>query len=190
VLALWRCANKHTRDNYDKKFLEQLADKIITLALSPFPVRSLEEYQYGRALRAGSNTASTATPAEKDALVRLRGQLAEGGFSKPKAGDSLNLAGDSLNLALAAPGPRRYVSVCEAALAAALSLVGGGDLSRMSAPEREAFLKRKESYVPLATLLPAADKLLLPDCPRLVREGEADHGEFEASRSNPGNDRR
>ena len=105
ILAFWCYARKRTQHSYDRPKLDQLANKIVLLAMTPHPIRSLEEYCFGRGLGGGSG----ATAADKAKREHVLDQLLQGGLE--------------IRILRMTPAhePKKYTSIAEACLVALLN---------------------------------------------------------------------
>jgi ERCC4-type nuclease len=168
ILALWKFVRSCTQHSYNSRTLDQVANKIFLLALTPHPVRSLEEYCFGRG---HGGAADVADHARRD---MIKEQLEQGG----------------LNTICITPIPanqeKRYYSIVEACLVAMMNeterRLGGKDidprvLNVMDDDSIKNMLGEKNMWVSLEDLIPAIDALLKPECPaRMTRAGDEDNG--------------
>ena len=168
ILALWKFARSCTQHSFKSRTLDQVTNKIFLLALTPHPVRSLEEYCFGRG---HGGAADTTDHARRD---KIRDQLEQGG----------------LNSVCITPIPanqeKKYTSIVEACLVAMMNeterrLVGKDIdprvLNVMDDDSIKNMLGEKSMWVSLQDLIPAIDALLKPECPaRMTRAGDEDNG--------------
>jgi hypothetical protein len=169
LLAFWKYSRTLTQHSYQRPKLNQLSKKMVALALSEFPIRSVEEY----AVR-------FAKTADIEALKEI---LQSGGVDRTATPiDTCRRDG-------------RYYSIPEACLVSILGEVESRATQancqvttnhhrRRSADEDLELesllllLQGKDYWVSLADLIPMTDARLRDDCcpAKLTRRQEADHG--------------
>ena len=161
ILAFWRCARRRVQHSYERAALDQLVNKIVILALTPYPIRSLEEYRYGQGFGGGSTNG-------------VETQLIEGGLQTIAIRTT------------PAHSPKKYFSIVEACLVAMLTEierrlsqknVDPRLLSVMDDAHLQGMLREKGMWISLEDLIPAIDALLKPECPaRMTRTQDEDNG--------------
>lgn len=169
IQAFWRHARRRTQHSYDRPKLDQLGNKIVLLALTPHPVRSLEEYCFGRGVGGGSG----ATAADRARRNDIEKQLMDGGI-KTNVISTIQYE------------TKKYCSIAEACLVAMLEEVErrlgneGRDVRMLRAMDDASIkevLREKSMWIDLEDLIPAIDALLRPECPaRLTRANDDDNG--------------
>lgn len=166
ILAFWMFARKRVQHSYDRAKLDQVVKRIVLLALTPYPIRSLEEYCFSRG--AGGGGGGGVDLPRRD---RIKSQLSEGGL-------------ETIRISTETDG--KYTSITEACLVAMLAQVerrldqqqiDRRVLTCGNASVVAALLGEKEMWVSLQDLIPAIDALLKPTCPgRLTRARDQEHG--------------
>lgn len=168
ILAFWRFARTCTQHSYKSKSLDQVCNKILLLALTPHPIRSLEEYCFGRG---HGGSADTADQARRDNIQK---QLEIGG----------------LNTTVITTTPsnqvKKYTSIVEACLVAMKMEterrltdkdINPRVLDVMDDASIKGMLGEKDMWISLEDLIPAIDALLKPECPgRMTRANDNDNG--------------
>jgi ERCC4-type nuclease len=168
ALAFWKFARSQTARSYQRPKLHTQAKRAVELALTEFPVRSLEEYMHF-----GSISSVTGSIQVRE---ELRSDLDAGKYNTvqtPVTGET--------------SVQRRYYTIAEACLSALLQHVErtlrrngeSPDMLRIldDAGKQEYLEKDKDMWVSLEDLIPAVDNLLRPECPgKLTRSKEADNG--------------
>eukprot|EP00934_Nitzschia_sp_Nitz4_P007927 Nitzschia sp. Nitz4//scaffold171_size48012//30994//33696//NITZ4_007129-RA/size48012-processed-gene-0.15-mRNA-1//-1//CDS//3329538713//7917//frame0 len=170
IRAMWAYSRTLLRESYNLTKLDSLCRRIRDLALSEFPLRSLEEYNYGAA---SSLFDAGATGTSYPTLQSLLEKHTSSNDDVPESSLQTH---------------RKYCSVVEAALVALLdhveqrAAVEGGDLSG-NARELLPFLSDKAQWIYLADLLPLVDERL--DSTFLgihvARQNDPDNGEAHYS---------
>ena len=173
ILALWKYARSLTHHSHDRSKLDQITKKIIALALSDHPVRSVDEYCFRYC---GGANASMAMGKEVRSTVLT--QLECGGLT-------------SLVTPVDACRDSRYYSIAEACLVAmrieihrrhlqqeqTIGYSHDSSLQDLDEVSLAAFLNQKESWLPLTWLIPQIDERLKEECPgRLRRPQDSDNG--------------
>jgi hypothetical protein len=177
VLAFWKHSKKLIQHSHDRQKLDQVAKKIVILALSEYPIRSLDEFT-----QRSSNSSSSSTGNNRDNRDAIRTMLESGDV------DRIATPVDSCR-------DGRYYSIAEACLVAMLSeterfaAVQSGSSSNANSTTTlkatmgdddeslKAVLENKDHWVSLASLIPQIDQRLKDECPgRLTRHGDADGG--------------
>ena len=156
LLALWSYARSLTLHSHDHSKLDQTIAKVIRLSLSPFPLRSLEEFC---ALCGGTGSIADF----KHRRAALEQQLDAGKM-------------DSYNVPVGVSRDGLYCSIPEALLVAMATEVdrrrrsqGAGSLSQQ--------LASKDMWISFEFLIPEIEKRLHPLCPgRMQRKKDADGG--------------
>lgn len=171
VLAFWKYARKLVHHSHQLSGLDICVKRVVRLALTTHPVRSLEEYCF-RKVTSGAVRESAESKANRD---KLKAQLEEVGWNRiitPTTSPSTN---------------RKYYSISEACLSAMLSEL---EIRRARRDDSQAVLSPSDSdeeiskilgdkglWVSLQYLIPAIDRLLRPECPaRLTKAGHDDNG--------------
>jgi hypothetical protein len=171
LLAYWKYSRTLTHKSFDRPKLDQTAKKILALALSEYPMRSLEEY-CARTYKVGGS----GTFAGRNKKDDVKYELDKGG-----------LAGFIANISTPVDACRngRYYSIVEACLVSVLVFVEVklraknvtlksvmDDDSRVST-----LLSDKATWMALQDLIPEVDKRLQDCCPgRLGRPNDPDWG--------------
>jgi hypothetical protein len=164
ILSFWTYARTLTQHSYTRPLLDQMAKKIVALAVSDFPVMSLEEYYFR-----GGNAASSQNA--RDARDTIQTQLESGGLSHYLTPVDACRTG-------------KYYSIAESCLVSLLATIEGrlgvGQASQMATMDTHTstvVLGDKDMWVSLADLIPEIDGRLQDICPaRLTRAKDADHG--------------
>ena len=166
ILAFWNYARKCTQHSRDRPKLDQISKKVVLLALSPHPIRSLEEYCFNRGVGGGSG----ATANDRKIRDEIKPQLIEGGL-------------DTIRTPF---NDGKYTSIAEACLVTMLSNVERKLIQKDIDPRvltilddasLQVMLGEKDMWISLQDLIPAIDSLLKPSCPaRLTRASDDDNG--------------
>ena len=169
ILSFWQSARSCVRHSHDGKKLDQLIRKVVLLALTPFPIRSLEEYCFSRSVggcAGGSNAHKAMRQSE------IRSLLQQGGLETREIAPAP--AGETT---------RRYFSVVEACLVAMLTEIESRLAQKDMDPRvlnvlddvsLQNMLSEKDLWVSLQDLIPAIDNLLRPECPGRLTIVEAE----------------
>jgi hypothetical protein len=144
--------------------MDQMAKKIVALAISEFPLMSLEEYCF----RWGGAVSSQSA---RDARDAIQTQLESGGLSNYLTPVDACRTG-------------KYYSIAEACLVSLLATIDGrlgvGQASQMATMDNDTstvVLGDKDMWVSLVDLIPEIDMRLQDACPaRLTRAQDADNG--------------
>jgi ERCC4-type nuclease len=167
ALAFWKFGRSQTARSHQRPKLNTQAKRAVELALTEFPIRSLEEYMH---------FGSTSVASSIQVREELRSDLDAGKYNTvqtPVTGETTI--------------QRRYYTIAEACLAALLQHVErtlrskGESLDMLrvldDAGKQEYLEKDKDMWVSLEDLIPAVDNLLRPECPgKLTRSKEEDNG--------------
>lgn len=166
VLAFWNYARKRVQHSHDRAKLDQISKKVVLLALTPHPIRSLEEYCFSRGVGGGSG----ATAHDRKIRDEIKSQLIEGGL------DTIRMPSND----------GKFTSIAEACLVTMLSYVERKLIQKDIDPRvltilddasLQIMLGEKDMWISLKDLIPAIDSLLKPSCPaRLTRPNDDDNG--------------
>lgn len=156
ILAFWKYAQKMEHAAYNFVKLDQFSKRVNALALSRFPIRSLEEYC--------QRFAGTTDTSSIDEALRL-GESASFRTNSPR-------------------NDGRYFSVAEACLVSLLVHIESEalrnrdmSLQYMNEEDLSLHLQEKTCWIFLSDLLPMIDGRLKDICPgKMTRRGEADNG--------------
>ena len=170
-LCLWKYARTLTSDSHNGAELDQTIKKINEVALTDYPIRSLEEY-ISRFRKHSGGVGDT-----RNVLKSLKDQLEKGGWSRSSTLTPVNAnIGD------------QYFTIAEACLVACYAKVQQNTArSKGNLDDLQARLSDKDNWISLAWLLPQIDQRLHPSCPSrmmIARENEPDSAvDFYTSRS-------
>lgn len=155
LLAFWKYGRSIGSKSFERLKLDQISKKILKLALSEYPIRSLEEYATG-------NNSKLSVSHMIKARDGLRVELEKGSF-----GDLVT----PVHL-----GARsKYHSIVEACLVVLLEHAEQSVSARGNA--FSSCLSEKKHWMSLQDMIPEIDERLFNICPgRLMRRGEDDHG--------------
>lgn len=155
MLAFWKFGKSQVAHSFQRPKLDSTAKKILKLALTQYPIRSVEEL----ASRGRSHSSVADFVKTRDAL---RSDLETGELNRFKTDFR--------------QGPKRqFHSIMEACLVALLENAERAVLGvEENLPE---VLSKRTFWMPLCTLIPAIDERLLAICPgKLTRRNDDDFG--------------
>lgn len=158
LLAFWKYGrNNCSRRSHDRPKLDSMAKRVVRLAVSQYPIRSLEEYV---------TLGATAVSTNMQHRNTIREELDQGGF------DQIATRAESV-----LPHARHaaYYSIAEACL---VTLLAHAETRAAALGcDVELLLQEEEMWVPLTVLIPAIDRILRPECPgRLTCTADEDFG--------------
>ena len=165
ALALWKYSRSLNSNSHDRAKLDQTVTKLVRLALSKHPIRSVEEYLGRHFKLGGAGTSSGATM--KKTLME---SLDRGDFGR-------------IQTPVDACRDGRYYSIAEACLVSFLTWLDAKFREKSlnfrdpSNPKLCSALAEKDMWMPLVDLIPEIDSRLQYACPHsLGTEKHSDRG--------------